>query len=70
MIGNLLYVTKFKLDVVQTVRHVAQFQATPKEQHVLAVKRIFIYLKGKKSLDYGIQKERIYHLFPTQMQIG
>jgi hypothetical protein len=21
-------------------------------------------------LDYGIQKERIYHLFPTQMQIG
>jgi hypothetical protein len=21
-------------------------------------------------LDYGIQKEMIYHLFPTQMQIG
>ena len=27
-------------------------------------------LKEHKSLDYGIQKERIYHLLPTQMQIG
>jgi hypothetical protein len=23
-----------------------------------------------RSLDYGIQKERIYHLFPTEMHIG
>jgi hypothetical protein len=26
--------------------------------------------KEQKSLDYGIQKERIIHLFPTQMHIG
>jgi transposase InsO family protein len=26
--------------------------------------------KKQKSLDYGIQKENIYHLLPTQMQIG
>jgi hypothetical protein len=26
--------------------------------------------KEHKSLDYGIQKENNYHLFPTQMQIG
>jgi hypothetical protein len=26
--------------------------------------------KEHKSLDYGIQKERIYHLLPTQMHIG
>jgi hypothetical protein len=26
--------------------------------------------REQKSLDYGIQKERIYHLLPTQMQIG
>jgi hypothetical protein len=26
--------------------------------------------KEHKSLDYGIQKENIYHLLPTQMQIG
>ena len=24
----------------------------------------------QKSLGYGIQKEKIYHLLPTQMQIG
>eukprot|EP00249_Psilotum_nudum_P000684 c12775_g1_i1 orf=90-335(+) len=31
---------------------VARFQATPKESHVVAVKRIFRYLKG--TLDYGL----------------
>jgi hypothetical protein len=71
MIGTLLYVTTSTLYVMQEVGQVARFQAVPKESHVLAVKRIFRYLKGTwKSLDYGIQKERIYHLFPTQMQIG
>jgi hypothetical protein len=30
----------------QVVDELAQFQAAPKESHVLAVKRIFIYLKG------------------------
>jgi hypothetical protein len=46
MIGSLLYVTTSRPDVMQTVGQVAQFQATPKESHVLAVKRIFKYLKG------------------------
>jgi hypothetical protein len=46
MIGNLLYVTTSRTDVMQAVRQVARFQAAPKESHVLAVKRIFIYLKG------------------------
>jgi hypothetical protein len=32
--------------VMQVVGHVARFQAAPKESHVLAVKRIFRYLKG------------------------
>jgi hypothetical protein len=70
MIGSLLCVTTSRPNVMQEVGHVARFQATPKESHVLAVKRIFKYLKEHKSLDYGIQKERIYHLLPTQMQIG
>jgi hypothetical protein len=29
---------------------VARFQATPKESHVLAVKRIFKYIKGTKEV--------------------
>ena len=52
MIGNLLYVTSTGLDVIQTVGQVAWFQAAPKESHVLAVKRIFIYLKGTK--EFGL----------------
>jgi hypothetical protein len=70
MIGILLYVTSSRPDVMQEVGQVARFQVAPKESHVLVVKRIFRYLKAHKSLDYGIQKGRIYHLFPTQMQIG
>jgi hypothetical protein len=41
MISSLLYVTTSRPDVMQEVGQVAQFQATPKESHVLAVKRIF-----------------------------
>jgi hypothetical protein len=46
MIGSLLYVTTSRLDVMQEVGEVARFQATPKESNVLAMKRIFRYLKG------------------------
>jgi hypothetical protein len=46
MTGILLYVTTSRLDVMQAVGQVAQFQARPKESHVLAVKIIFRYLKG------------------------
>ena len=46
MIGSLLYVTASRPDVMQAVRLVARFQANPKETHVLAIKRIFRYLKG------------------------
>jgi hypothetical protein len=48
MIGRILYVTTSKPDVMQVVGHVTRFQAAPKESHVLAVKRIFRYLKEKK----------------------
>jgi hypothetical protein len=52
MIGSLLYVTSSRPDVMQAVGQVARFQATPKETHVMAVKRIFRYLKATK--DYGL----------------
>ena len=45
MIGSLLYVTTSKSDVMQEIGQVARFQETPKESHILAMKRIFIYLK-------------------------
>jgi hypothetical protein len=46
MIGSLLYVTTSRPDIMQAVGKVARFQETPKESHVLAVKRIFRYVKG------------------------
>jgi hypothetical protein len=52
MIGSLLYVTTSRPDVMQAVGQVARFQAAPKESHVLAVKRIFRYLKGTK--EFGL----------------
>jgi hypothetical protein len=56
MIGSLLYVTASRPDVMQAVGHVARFQAAPKESHVLAVKRIFRYLKGTEEFGLWYQK--------------
>jgi hypothetical protein len=47
MIGSPLYVTTSRPDVMQAVGQVESFQVAPKETLVLAVKMIFIYLKGK-----------------------
>ena len=52
MIGSLLYVIASRLDVMHAVGLVARFQANPKETHVLAIKRIFRYLKG--TTEFGI----------------
>jgi hypothetical protein len=52
MIGNLLYVTTSRLDVMQAVGVVAMFQSAPKGTHVQTVKRIFRYLKG--TLEYRL----------------
>lgn len=41
MIGNLLYVIASRSYVMQVVRQLALFQATPKESHVIVVKRIY-----------------------------
>ena len=46
MIGSLLYVTTSRPYVMKAVGQMARFQAAPKESHVLAVKKIFRYLKG------------------------
>jgi hypothetical protein len=46
MIARLLYVKTSRPDVMKEVGQVARFQAAPKESHVLAVKSIFIFLKG------------------------
>jgi hypothetical protein len=52
MIGGLLYLTQTRPNIMNFVCIVARFQADPKESHVVAVKRIFKYLKG--TIDFGL----------------
>ncbi|GJS25111.1 putative ribonuclease H-like domain-containing protein [Tanacetum coccineum] len=50
MIGSLMYLTASRPDIMFAVCACARFQVSPKTSHLLAVKRIFRYLKGKPSL--------------------
>jgi hypothetical protein len=52
MIGSLLYITITRPDIMHVVGMVGRFQAAPKQSHLVAVKRIFKYLKG--TLSYGL----------------
>jgi FtsZ-binding cell division protein ZapB len=52
MIGSLLYITITRPDIMHAVGMVGRFQAAPKQSHLVAVKRIFKYLKG--TLSYGL----------------
>ncbi|KAL3524965.1 hypothetical protein ACH5RR_013337 [Cinchona calisaya] len=52
MIGSLLYLTASRPNIMFAVCLCARFQSCPKESHLIAVKRIFRYLKG--SMDFGL----------------
>ncbi|GJU29129.1 hypothetical protein Tco_1172718 [Tanacetum coccineum] len=55
MIGSLMYLTSSRLDIMFEVCACARFQVNPKISHLHAVKRIFRYLKDKKSTTGGCQ---------------
>nr|GEU99179.1 uncharacterized mitochondrial protein AtMg00810-like [Tanacetum cinerariifolium] len=50
MIGSLMYLTTSRLDIKFTTCLCTRYQANPKESYLIAVKRIFEYLKGTPSL--------------------
>ncbi|GKB15806.1 hypothetical protein Tco_0849729 [Tanacetum coccineum] len=50
MIGSLMLLTTSRPSIMFAVCACARFQVTPKTSHLLAVKRIFRYLKGKPTL--------------------
>ena len=52
MIGKLHYVVHTTPDIALVVGIVARFLAKPRENHMMAVKRILRYLKGIE--DYGL----------------
>ena len=47
MIGSLLYLMASRPDIMFSVYLCARFQSCPKESHLIAVKHIIRYIKGK-----------------------
>ncbi|GKE38069.1 putative ribonuclease H-like domain-containing protein [Tanacetum coccineum] len=62
MIGFLMYLTASRPDIMFAVCACARFQVTPKTSHLLAVKRIFRYLKGKPTLGLWYSRDSPFEL--------
>lgn len=50
MVGPLLYLTSSHPDIMYSVCLCERFLVDPKESHLIAVKRIFRYMKGTQNL--------------------
>ncbi|GJV57461.1 uncharacterized mitochondrial protein-like protein [Tanacetum coccineum] len=62
MIGSLMYLTASRPDIMFAVCAYARFQVTPKTSHLIAVKRIFRYLKGKPTLGLWYSRDSPFEL--------
>jgi hypothetical protein len=62
MIGSLLYVTTSRLDVMFSVCMCARFQASPRESHLKATKRILRYLKHTQNIGLWYPKGAKFEL--------
>ncbi|GKA17576.1 putative ribonuclease H-like domain-containing protein [Tanacetum coccineum] len=62
MIRTLMYLTTSRPDIMFTVCACARFQVTSKTSHLLAVKRIFRYLKGKPTLGLWYSRDSPFEL--------
>nr|GFA96942.1 hypothetical protein [Tanacetum cinerariifolium] len=62
MIGSLMYVTSSRPDIMFATYMCARYQANRDEHHVLAVKRIFRYLKGTINLGIWYPKDSGFDL--------
>ncbi|GJW45686.1 putative ribonuclease H-like domain-containing protein [Tanacetum coccineum] len=62
MIGSLMYLTTSRPDIMFAVCACARFQVTPKTSHLLAIKRIFRYLKGKPTLGLWYSRDSPFEL--------
>ena len=62
MIGSLLYLTASRPNIMFSVCMCARFQASPKEAHMVAVKRILRYLKHTPSIGLWYPKGARFQL--------
>nr|GEY25948.1 hypothetical protein [Tanacetum cinerariifolium] len=62
MIGSLMYVTSSRPDIMFATSMCARYQENPNEHHVLAVKRIFCYLKETINIGLWYPKDSGFDL--------
>ncbi|GJY60732.1 putative ribonuclease H-like domain-containing protein, partial [Tanacetum coccineum] len=62
MIGSLMYLIASRLDIMFAVCACARFQVIPKTSHLLAVNKIFRYLKGKPTLGLWYSRDSLFEL--------
>ncbi|KAI3669723.1 hypothetical protein L6452_41087 [Arctium lappa] len=62
MIGSLLYLTTIRPDIMYSTCLCARYQSEPKESHLIAVKRIFRYMKGTPNLGLWYPKDTGFDL--------
>ena len=62
MIGKLQYVVHSRLDITLVIGIVARFSANPRENHLMAVKRIMRYLKGTDDFHLYYKKNEKFEL--------
>ncbi|GKF54012.1 hypothetical protein Tco_0160922 [Tanacetum coccineum] len=62
MIGSLMYLTASRPNIMFAVCACARFQVTLKTSHLLEVKRIFRYLKGKPTLGLWYSRDSLFEL--------
>ncbi|GJX29502.1 putative ribonuclease H-like domain-containing protein [Tanacetum coccineum] len=62
MIGSLMYLTASRPDIMFVVCACVRFQVTPKTSHLLAIERIFRYLKGKPTLSLWYSRDSSFEL--------
>ncbi|GKD02944.1 putative ribonuclease H-like domain-containing protein [Tanacetum coccineum] len=62
MIGSLMYLTASRPDIMFAVSTCSRFQVTPKTSNLLAVKRIFKYLKGQPKLGLWYPRDSPFEL--------
>ncbi|GJY60056.1 hypothetical protein Tco_0459948 [Tanacetum coccineum] len=58
MIGSLMYLTASRPNIQFYTYLYARYQANPKESHLIAIKRIFRYLKGGKLMYWSAKKQQ------------
>ncbi|GJV43843.1 putative ribonuclease H-like domain-containing protein [Tanacetum coccineum] len=62
MIGSLMYLTASRPDIMFVICACARFQVTPKDSHLNAVKRIFMYLKHQPKLGLWYPRDSPFKL--------